>query len=68
MKHWKVGNVTGLKADGLKAQEDLQNLLKKFQKLTDLQVCLCSHSFKLLSVETHMSIRCSTWLLLAFST
>jgi hypothetical protein len=39
MKHWKIGSVTGLKADGLKAQEDLQNLLKKFQRLTEMQVC-----------------------------
>lgn len=37
MKHWKIGNVTGLKADGLKAQEDLQSLLKKFQRLTEMQ-------------------------------
>lgn len=42
MKHWKVGNVTGLKADGLKAQEDLQGLLRKFQRLTEMQVSMGS--------------------------
>jgi hypothetical protein len=38
MKHWKIGNVTGLQADGMKAQEDVQKLLIKFRRLTEMQV------------------------------
>lgn len=56
MKHWKIGNVTGLKADGLKAQEDLEGLLRKFTRLTEMQVnmvFLAMHAGDFVCVVVH---------------